>query len=158
MTKLLKINQYIDFPPYDETCQPNDPQHPTSDNRMARMRHDSTTGSEGIRANVLKALGDLRAYADSLSKTEANKAEIKRIVSAIVEIENGVKSWAPAGATSEQKRSFVVQLNRLQTSFSKSSLLQGTRDKLATLTSAVIPLSASGKNCKVAIMLVQVTT
>ena len=157
MTKLLKIVQYIDFPPYDETCQPNDPQHPASDKAFGGMRHDSTAGSQAIRAKVLKALEDLRAYAESLSKTEGNKEEVKRILNSAVEIENGVKSWETEGATSQQKRSFIQQLNRLQTSISKSPLSQGAREKLAALTNGVAPLSISGKNCKAPLMLVKVT-
>jgi hypothetical protein len=157
MTKLLKITQYIDFPPYDPACQPNDPQHPANDNNLGKMRHDSTAGSELMRANLLKALEELRSYAESLSRTEANKEEVKRIVNAIAEIENGVKSWAAAGATGEQKRPFVLQLNRLQTSLSKSPLSQSARDKLSALTSGVVPLSVSGKNCKAPLMLMKVT-
>ena len=157
MTKLLKIIQYIDFPAYDEICQPNDPQHPVSDRAFAGMRHDSTAGSQVIRANVLKALEDLRAYAESLSKTEGNKEEVKRILNSVVEIENGVKSWGTEGATSQQKRSFIQQLNRLQTSISKSPLSESARERLAALTSGVGPLSVSGKNCKAPLMLVKVT-
>src|SRR5262249_34116078 len=104
-------------------------------------------------------VSDLKGYLDALKQqaSDKDKEEIQKIETVVDQIKAGITEWRPAGPSSDQKRSFVLNYDELRNTISRSSLADVQREHLIIIADQLKPFSASGKNCKAALMLLTVT-
>jgi hypothetical protein len=151
MNSLMKTGLYVDYPPYSVGCEKEDPQNPHAAGESMPMNKKTFAA---MKADVLRGLGKIEAYAKDLSKDPDLKGVSEQIRERVRAIQKQVEMWPETGPSDKQLGAFVTGVSQLRDFVvHKEDIKKTYRDNFTNITDQVIPFNISGKNCKAPLML-----
>lgn len=152
MNGLLNTGFYVDFPPYDVSCQKEDPQNPKGGGTgMGGMNENAYTA---MKNSVLSGLRKLESYTKNLSKDPGFKESGQQILKRLSKIRDGVQGWPKSGPDDKQRTNFDAGLRDLRSFvIERVEIKESYRSNIVNVIDDVVPFNMSGKNCKAPLML-----